>query len=109
MPSPLYLAAAVGVSAAVTWGLRALPFAVLAPLRGSAVLRFLGAQMPTGIMVILALYTLRGVDPARSASVLPTVLALAAAIGLHLKTRNAVLSVLGATALHVALSALWPG
>ncbi|GAA3466522.1 hypothetical protein GCM10018965_010740 [Nonomuraea roseola] len=34
-------------------------------------------------------------------------LALAAAIGLHLKTRDAVISVLGATALHVVLSTLW--
>ncbi|MER5424714.1 hypothetical protein [Streptosporangium roseum] len=38
---------------------------------------------------------------------LATALALAAAIGLHLRTRNAVISVLGATALHVVLSTLW--
>ncbi|MFD1546238.1 branched-chain amino acid transporter permease [Nonomuraea guangzhouensis] len=106
MPSPLYLTAAVAVSAGVTWGLRALPFAVLTPLRRSAVLRYLACQMPTGIMLILALYTLRAVRPAWSAAV-PAVLALAVAVGLHLKTRNAVISVLGATAVHVVLSTLW--
>ncbi|MER5622623.1 AzlD domain-containing protein [Streptosporangium sp. NPDC002544] len=106
MPSPHYLAAAVAVSAAVTWGLRALPFAVLTPLRRSAVLGYLALQMPTGIMLILALYTLREVRPTWSA-VVPTAVALATAIGLHLKTRNAVISVLGATALHVVLSTLW--
>ncbi|WP_067135070.1 branched-chain amino acid transporter permease [Microtetraspora malaysiensis] len=108
MPTPLYLATAVAVSAAVTWGLRALPFAVLTPLRSSAVLRYLARQMPTGIMLILALYTLREVRPTAWADVVPTALALAAAIGLHLRTRNAVISVLGATALHVAMSTLWP-
>ncbi|MFF4771256.1 branched-chain amino acid transporter permease [Microtetraspora fusca] len=108
MPTPFYLAASVAVSAAITWGLRALPFAVLTPLRRSAVLRYLARQMPTGIMLILALYTLREVRPTVWADVVPTALALAAAIGLHLKTRNAVISVLGATALHVALSTFWP-
>ncbi|MEU7858643.1 AzlD domain-containing protein [Nonomuraea sp. NPDC049141] len=106
MPSPLYLAAAVAVSAGVTWGLRALPFAVLTPLRRSAVLRYFACQMPTGIMLILTLYSLRAVRPAGPA-VVPAALALAVAIGLHLKTRNAVISVLGATAVHAVLSALW--
>ncbi|WP_214324401.1 branched-chain amino acid transporter permease [Nonomuraea sediminis] len=107
MPTPLYLAATVAVSAGVTWGLRALPFAVLAPLRRSEVLGYLARHMPTGIMLILALYTLRDFRPAALPAMAPTVLALAAAIGLHLKTRNAVISVLGATALHVVLSTVW--
>lgn len=90
----------------MTWALRALPFAVLTPLRRSAVLRYLACQLPTGIMLILTLYTLRDVRPTWSA-VVPAALALAVAIGLHLKTRNAVISVLGATVVHVVLSTLW--
>ncbi|AQZ67723.1 branched-chain amino acid transport [[Actinomadura] parvosata subsp. kistnae] len=107
MPTPLYLAAAVAVSTAITWGLRALPFAVLGPLRRSSVTRFLALQMPTGIMLILALYTLRDLRPTPWTAMVPTAVALAAAVGLHLKTRNAVISVLGATALHVLLSTFW--
>jgi branched-subunit amino acid transport protein AzlD len=107
VPSPLYLAAAVAISATITWGLRALPFAALTPLRRSAVLGYLARQMPVGIMLILALYTLRDIRPAAWPAIVPTAAALAAAIALHLKTRNAVISVLGATALHVALSTLW--
>ncbi|WP_043619842.1 branched-chain amino acid transporter permease [Nonomuraea candida] len=107
MPTPLYLAAAVAVSTAITWGLRALPFAVLTPLRRSAVLRYLAFHMPVGIMLILALYTLRDFRPTAWPAALPTVVALAAAVGLHLKTRNAVISVLGATAVHVLLSTFW--
>ncbi|MEV0383001.1 AzlD domain-containing protein [Nonomuraea sp. NPDC050643] len=106
MPTPLYLAAAVAVSTAITWGLRALPFAVLTPLRRSAVLQYLAVQMPTGIMLILAAYTLYEARPTTWTTVVPTLPALAVAIGLHLKTRNAVISVLGATAVHVLLSTL---
>ncbi|MDX6741288.1 branched-chain amino acid transporter permease [Actinocorallia sp. A-T 12471] len=104
MPTPLYLAAAVGISAAITWGLRALPFAVLSPLRRSAALRDLSLRMPVGVMLILALYTLRGVEPTAWRAVVPVVVGLAAAVALHLRTRNAVVSVIGATALHVALA-----
>lgn len=63
--------------------------------------------MPTGIMLILALYTLRDIQPTAWKTLAPTTLALRAAIGVHLKTRNAVVSVLGATVPNVALSTLW--
>lgn len=46
MPDPRYAVAAVLVTAAVTWGLRALPFAALTPLRASRTVRYLSARMP---------------------------------------------------------------
>ncbi|MCD0451575.1 AzlD domain-containing protein [Actinocorallia sp. API 0066] len=107
MSGTLYLVSAVAVSAGITWGLRALPFAVLAPLRRSAALRALSLQMPVGLMLILVLYTLRDVDPGTWRTLAPTALGLAAAVLLHLRTRNAVVSILGATALHVTLATLW--
>jgi branched-subunit amino acid transport protein AzlD len=105
MPHTLYLIAAVAVSAAVTWGLRALPFTALAPLRASAAVGYLSARMPLGVMVILLAYTVRSLPVARPAEALPGILALAATAGLHLWRRNAVISILGGTAVHVALSA----
>ena len=39
---------------------------------------------------------------------LPDILALAATVGLHLWRRNAVLSILGGTAIHVALTTALP-
>ncbi|GHC38969.1 branched-chain amino acid transporter permease [Streptomyces cinnamoneus] len=96
-----YVAAAVAVSAAVTWALRTLPFAALAPLRASDTLRYLSVHMPVGVMVILTVYTLRGVSLTNA---LPVGLALVVTLGLHLWRRNAVLSVLGGTAIHVALA-----
>ena len=104
MPHTPYLIAAVAVSAAVTWGLRALPFTALAPLRASAAVGYLGARMPLGIMVILLAYTLCNLslgDPGRA---LPDILAAAATVSLHLWRHNAVLSILGGTAIHVALA-----
>ncbi|GAA1033374.1 MULTISPECIES: branched-chain amino acid transporter permease [Amycolatopsis] len=105
MPDPAYLLAAVAVSAAVTWGLRALPFAVLAPLRASRTVRYLSTRMPAGVMVILLVYCLRDVSWTSSSAVAPTV-ALAATIGLHLWRRNAVLSIVGGTTVHVLLASL---
>jgi branched-subunit amino acid transport protein AzlD len=108
MPHAPYLIAAVAVSAAVTWGLRALSFTALAPLRASAAVGYLSARMPLGVMVFLLAYTLRGLPLADPVRALPGILALAATAGLHLWRRNAVLSILGGTAVHVALAATLP-
>ena len=104
MPDTPYLVAAVAVSAAFTWGLRALPFTALAPLRASAAVSYLADRMPLGVMVILVAYTLRNLPLAGPVQALPDVLALAVTLGLHLWRRNAVLSILGGTAVHVALA-----
>ncbi len=104
MPDTSYLLAAVAISTAVTWGLRALPFAALIPLRTSAVAHFLSAHMPVGVMVILTVYTVRTVSLTVHPYGLPTGLALAVTIGLHLWRRNAVLSIFCGTAVHVALA-----
>ncbi|MUN37593.1 branched-chain amino acid transporter permease [Actinomadura litoris] len=103
MPDTGYLLAAVATAVAVTWGLRALPFAVLAPLRSSPLPAYLGAAMPVGVMVILAVYTLRDLDPGVPGRAVPAALALAFTVAAHLWRRDAVLSILGGTALHVAL------
>jgi branched-subunit amino acid transport protein AzlD len=108
MPPTPYLFAAVAVSAAVTWALRALPFTVLAPLRASAAVGYLSARMPLGVMVILLAYTLRNLPLADPGQALPDALALPATVGLHLWRRNAVLSILGGTAIHVVLATVLP-
>jgi len=108
MPHTPYLLTAVAVSAAVTWGLRALPFTALAPLRASAAVGYLSARMPLGVMVILLAYTLRRVPLADPVRALPDILALAATVSLHLWRRNAVLSILGGTAVHVTLATALP-
>lgn len=103
MPDAAYLASAVAVAAAVTWALRALPFALLVPLRRSKVVPYLAAAMPVGVMAILVVHTLRHTPltaPPHGAAV---GIALAVTVALHLWRRNVVLSIFGGTAVHVLL------
>ncbi|WP_171165861.1 branched-chain amino acid transporter permease [Streptomyces sp. I05A-00742] len=104
MPDTGYLIAAVATAVAVTWALRALPFAALAPLRSSPLVVHLNKAMPVGVMVILAVHTLRDFSPRVPDRAWPTVLALAFTVALHLWRRNILLSILGGTVVHVVLA-----
>lgn len=103
MPDVRYAVAAILVAAAVTWALRALPFAALAPLRASGTVQYLSTRMPAGVMVILVVYCLGDVPVTQSRALAPPA-ALTVTVGLHLWRRNALLSILAGTAVHVALA-----
>ncbi len=105
-PSTTYLLAVILVSAAVTWTLRAAPFALLARLRLSALLPYLNAHMPVGVMTILVIYTLVSAADASPGlrPVAALVIATVVTAALHLWRRNVVLSILVGTGLHVVLA-----
>ncbi|MDX2939642.1 branched-chain amino acid transporter permease [Streptomyces ipomoeae] len=103
MPDTGHTVAAVLVAAAVTWALRALPFAVLTTLRDSATVQYLSTRMPAGVMLILVVYCLHDL-PVTEARAAAPLAALAVTVGLHLWRRNALLSILGGTATHVILA-----
>jgi branched-subunit amino acid transport protein AzlD len=103
---PAHIAAMVAISAAITWALRALPFAVLAPMRRSVVVRYLSLHMPLGIMVILAFYTVRDAPKAGFVHGGSIVAALVATVALHLWRRNALVSIVGGTLVNVLLVSL---
>lgn len=103
MPDNGYIAVLVVVSAAVTWALRALPFAALAPLRHSRLVTYLGVHMPVGVMLILAIYTVQTVAGETTLQRLWLVVAVGVTAGLHLWRGNAVLSILAGTACYVVL------
>ncbi|MFJ4185271.1 branched-chain amino acid transporter permease [Kitasatospora sp. NPDC089509] len=103
MPDTSYTIAAVLVAAAVTWALRALPFAALTPLRESGTVHYLSTRMPVGVMVILVVYCLHDLPVTEARAAVPLA-ALAVTIGLHLWRRNALLSILGGTVTHVILA-----
>lgn len=103
MPDNGHIALLVAVSAAITWALRALPFAVLAPMRHSAVVRYLSIHMPVGVMVMLAIYTLQTAAHETSRDVLWLAVGVIVTAGLHLWRRQALLSILVGTAVYVAL------
>jgi branched-subunit amino acid transport protein AzlD len=104
MSDPLYLLAAVLVATTLTWMLRAAPFAVLAPLQDSELVRFLGDHSPVGVMITLVGYTLRNVAWLNPAIAFPILLAIAVTVGLQLWRFNLVLSLAGGTAVHVVLA-----
>ena len=103
MPDTGYTVAAVLVAAAVTWALRALPFAALTPLRESGTVQYLSTRMPAGVMLILVVYCLHDL-PVTEARATAPLAALTVTTGLHLWRRNALLSILGGTATHVILA-----
>src|SRR5699024_12838128 len=90
----------------ITWALRALPFAVLEPMRDSEWLDCLGKRMPLGIMVILTGYTLDDVELTVAASAGPALLALAMTVMLYVWRSNAVLSLFASTAISVSLDSI---
>jgi branched-subunit amino acid transport protein AzlD len=100
VPAASYLVAAVLVSAAVTGALRALPFAILAPLRSSALVRYLGVHMPAGVMTVLVVYTVATLPGPPAA----LAVALAVTVGLHLWRRNLALSMAAGTIVYVVLA-----
>ncbi|MGU3436218.1 branched-chain amino acid transporter permease [Actinomycetes bacterium M1A6_2h] len=103
MPDTVYVVAAIAIMAATTFALRALPFALLRPLRSSALVAYLGVYLPAGIMLILVMYSLREVSPASSTHGIPEVLAVGATVAVHLWKKNAVLSIVSGTVIYVAL------
>jgi branched-subunit amino acid transport protein AzlD len=106
MADTSHIVAMVLVSAAITWVLRALPFAVLAPMRRSAVVRYLSLHMPLGVMVILAFYTVRNVPAAGAVPGWSAVAALAVTVGLHVWRRNVLLSIVAGTLTNVLIVSL---
>ncbi len=60
MPDPWYIVAALALAGGITVALRAVPFAILKPLRESRLVLALGLWMPVGILAILAASTFAG-------------------------------------------------
>jgi branched-subunit amino acid transport protein AzlD len=102
-------ASASATATCTKWGPRAAPFAVLPPMRESAVVAHLGRHVPLGVMVVLAVHTLRDVPTDSAVAALPFVVAVAVTVGLHLWRRNALVSILAGTAVHVALATALAG
>ncbi|MEU6331934.1 AzlD domain-containing protein [Streptomyces sp. NPDC047049] len=103
MPSTGYIVSALAIVAAITFALRAVPFAFLGRLRSSHVTAFLSQHMPAGIMVILVIYLLRGVDVTTSPYGLTEATGIAVTAGLYLWRRNVLLSIFAGTGAYVLL------
>ncbi len=104
MSETMYLVAAIGLGGIITLGLRAIPFAMLAKLRKSKLVKSLGEWMPAGIILILAVVVLVGELQARGANWWMALVATAVTVTVHLTCkRRVLLSVAAGTACYVLL------
>ncbi|WP_414121227.1 branched-chain amino acid transporter permease [Corynebacterium nuruki] len=86
----------------VTVLLRALPFAAMRFFRDSVLVGWLGVAMPTGVMIVLVMYTMS--DTTGSPGGLGAALiALAVTVVVHLWKRSSTWSILLGTACYVVL------
>lgn len=100
MPDTPYLVTAVVLAAGITFALRALPFAIIEPLRSSRLAAVLALRMPAGLMLILVVYLLRDVPHEEAASAIIPVGAVLVVAALHLWRANALLSIFAGTAAY---------
>lgn len=104
MPETAYLITAVLVGGIITVALRALPFAILKPLRKSRFVQALGRWMPAGILLILAVVVLRDEIGHRPSQAWAVGLAAVATVATHyLGKRRALLSIAVGTGCYIAL------
>ena len=102
MSTPM-LAAAIVLSAAITFGLRALPFLIFSGERKMPDwLQKLGEMLPSAIMAVLIIYCLKDV-PASSTYGLPEAIAILFIMVLHKWKKNTLLSIGGGTILYMIL------
>ena len=96
--------ASIAVMSAVTFLTRALPFLLFD--RGEhppKIVLYLGKVLPPAIIAMLIVYCLKGVTFSTPAGWIPTLLAGAAAVLLHLWKGNDLISIFGATGLYMVL------
>ena len=91
----------MALAAAMTFALRALPFAIVEPLRSSRLAGELAVRMPAGLMLILVVYLLPDVPSRESAAAVVTLAAAVVVVALHLWRSNALLSIFTGTAVYV--------
>lgn len=99
-----YIVGVLAIAFVITLALRALPFAILKPLRESKIVRALSVWMPVGILGILAAATFRSTIAESAEYVVPAAIAAAVTVAVHvLFGRHTLLSVGLGTATFVVL------
>ncbi len=103
MPDNSYILLAIATAAAITLGLRALPFMLKNAIKDSPLLA-LNRAMPLGIMVILVVYCLAAIDLADRPLAIAQLIACAVTFLVHHWRRNLFISIAAGTASCVLLA-----
>ena len=99
----LYLIAAIGVVALVTWALRALPFLIFGNRPLPKIVQYLGRVLPPAIMTVLVVYCLRGIDFTQSPFGAHELIACALVVILQVFKKNMYLSIIAGTVCYMVL------
>lgn len=87
----------------VTYGLRALPFALFSKGNLPPILSYLGDVLPAAVMGLLVVYVLKGITPMTFPYGLPEIIASIFVVAMHVWKKNMLLSVGVGTAFYMAL------
>lgn len=98
-----YPAAAIGVIALVTWGLRAFPFLIFSGRPLPPAVRYLGRVLPPAIMTALVVYCLRDTSFLQSPYGIPEALSCILVVVLQSTRKNMYLSILAGTVCYMVL------
>lgn len=104
MPDTGYALIVIGVVAAVTFGIRALPFALFGGNRPAPkFVLYLGQALPPAIMGMLIVYCLKGINIAASPFGLPELIAVAVTAALQIWKKNGLISIFSGTGVYLVL------
>lgn len=108
-PGLWYLVGVLAIAFTITLALRAVPFAILKPLRESRVVRALSLWMPVGILAILAAATFRTTIVEHADYLVPAIIAAGVTVAAHLLFgRHTLLSVgLGTATFVILVNLVW--
>lgn len=99
-----YILLVIAVSALVTAAIRFLPFLIFNGSRSTPpIIDKLGKTLPYAIMAMLVVYCLKGVSFASLAGFVPSLLACAIVVLLHVLKRNTLVSIVGGTVIYMLL------
>ncbi len=92
------------VMAAVTAGLRFLPFVIFSKGRKvPEVVAYLGRVLPYAVMAMLVVYCLKGISFVKMPFGLPEMISVVLVVVLHVWKRNTLLSIVGGTICYMVL------
>ncbi len=94
---------AVVICAAVTFGLRVLPFALFEGRKTPRAISYLGRVLPPAVIAMLAVYCLKDISFAAPGGFLPQLIASAVVALMQLWKKNTILSIAVGTAVYMAL------
>ncbi len=101
--SSYYIISAIIVAAIATYATRILPFLFFAKKKPGPLLRHIEFFMPMMIMVILVFYAIKDVSFGDYPYGVPEILGIITAVLMHLWRKNALLSIIVATAFYMTL------